>query len=65
MLTFAIENKSNNIMDTIIFEGLKSAYERANEIGETELAKDIYKLTYDNIDWWERDEDEYNTIFSN
>ena len=51
-------------MDTIIFEGLKSAYERANEIGETELAKDIYKLTYDNIDWWERDEDECNTIFS-
>lgn len=52
-------------MDTIIFERLKSAYERANEIGATELAKDIYKLTYDNIDWWERDEDEYNTIFSN
>ena len=65
MLTFAIENKSNNIMDTIIFEGLKSAYERAKEIGATELAKDIYKLTYENIDWWERDEDEYNTIFSN
>ena len=65
MLTFAIRNKSNNIMDTIIFEGLKSAYERANEIGETQLAKDIYKLTYDNMDWWERDEDEYNTIFSN
>ena len=65
MLTFAIRNKSNNIMDTIIFERLKSAYERANEIGETELAKDIYKLTYENIDWWERDEDEYNTIFSN
>ena len=52
-------------MDTIIFEGLKSAYERANEIGATELAKDIYKLTYDNIDWWERDEDEYNTIMGN
>ena len=65
MLTFAIGNKSNNIMDTIIFEGLKSAYERANEIGETELAKDIYKLTYDNLDWWERDEDEYNTIIDN
>ena len=65
MLTFAIGNKSNNIMDTIIFEGLKSAYERANEIGETQLAKDIYKLTYDNMDWWERDEGEDNTIFSN
>ena len=65
MLTFAIRNKSNNIMDTTIFEGLKSAYERANEIGETQLAKDIYKLAYENIDWWERDEDEYNTIFSN
>ena len=52
-------------MDTIIFEGLKYAYERANEIGETQLAKDIYKLAYENIDWWERDEDEYNTIFSN
>ena len=65
MLTFVARNKSNNIMDTIIFEGLKSAYERANEIGETQLAKDIYKLTYDNMDWWERDEDEYNTIFSN
>lgn len=52
-------------MDTTIFEWLKSAYERANEIGETQLAKDIYKLTYDNMDWWERDEDEYNTIFSN
>ena len=65
MLTFAIENKSNNIMDTIIFEGLKSACERAKEIGETQLAKDIYKLTYENMDWWERDEDEYNTIFSN
>ena len=65
MLTFAIENKSNNIMDTIIFEGLKSAFERAKEIGETQLAKDIYKLTYDNLDWWERDEDEYNTIMDN
>ena len=65
MLTFAIRNKSNNIMDTTIFEWLKSAYERANEIGETQLAKDIYKLTYDNMDWWKRDEDEYNTIFSN
>ena len=52
-------------MDTIIFEGLRTAYERAKEIGETQLAKDIYKLTYENIDWWERDEDEYNTIFSN
>ena len=52
-------------MDTIIFEGLKSAFERAKEIRETELAKDIYKLTYENIDWWERDEDEYNTIFGN
>ena len=65
MLTFVARNKSNNIMDTIIFEGLKSAYERANEIGETQLAKDIYKLTYDNLDWWERDEDEYNTIMDN
>ena len=65
MLIFAIENKSNNIMDTIIFERLKSAYERANEIGATELAKDIYKLTYENMNWWERDEDEYNTIFNN
>ena len=52
-------------MDTTIFEGLKSAYERAKEIGATELAKDIYKLTYDNLDWWERDEDEYNTIMDN
>lgn len=51
-------------MNAIIFEGLKSAYERAKEIGETELAKDIYKLTYENLDWWERDEEEYNTIFN-
>ena len=51
-------------MDTIIFERLKSAYERANEIGETEIAKSIYQIVYDNIDWWERDEDEYNNIMN-
>ena len=49
-------------MDEIIYNSLKEAYLRASEIGETEIAKSIYQIVYDNIDWWERDEDEYNNI---
>ena len=52
-------------MDEILYNSLKDAYLRASEIGETEIAKSIFQIVYDNIDWWERDEDEYNTIFSN
>ena len=50
-------------MDSILFDRLKSAYERATEIGATEIAKGIYRIAYDNMDWWERDEDEYRMIF--
>ena len=52
-------------MDSILFDRLKSAYERATEIGATEIAKGIYRIAYDNLDWWERDEDEYRNIFGN
>ena len=52
-------------MDSILFDRLKSAYERATEIGAAEIAKGIYRITYDNLDWWERDEDEYRMIFDN
>ena len=54
-----------NIMDTEIYELLKKAYQRAKEIGEDEIAKGIYRLVYENIDWWERDEDEYERIMNN
>ena len=57
-------NKSN-IMDNEIFELLKRAYQRAQEIGEDKIAKAIYQLVYDNTDWWERDEDEYERIMDN
>lgn len=57
-------NKSN-IMDNEIFELLKKAYQRAQEIGEDEIAKGIYQLVYDNTDWWDRDEDEYERIMDN
>ena len=50
-------------MDSILFDRLKSAYERATKIGATEIAKGIYQIAYDNMDWWERDEDEYMMIF--
>ena len=49
-------------MDETIYNSLKTAYLRASEIGETEIAKSIYQLVYDNIDWWERDENEYESI---
>ena len=49
-------------MDEIIYNSLKEAYLRASEIGETEIAQSIYQIVYDNIDWWERDEDEYESI---
>lgn len=52
-------------MDSILFDRLKSAYERATEIGASEIAKGIYQVTYDNLDWWEREEDEYRMIFDN
>lgn len=51
-------------MDEILYNSLKEAYSRASEIGETEIAKSIYQIVYDNIDWWERDEDEYNNIMN-
>ena len=51
-------------MDIEIYELLERAYLRAQEIGETEIAKSIYQIVYDNIDWWERDEDEYNNIMN-
>ena len=51
-------------MDNEIFELLKKAYQRAQEKGETEIAKSIYQIVYDNIDWWERDDDEYNNIMN-
>ena len=51
-------------MDEIIYSSLKTAYLRASEIGETEIAKSIYQIVYDNIDWWERDEDEYYNIMN-
>ena len=53
-----------NIMDETIYNSLKTAYLRASEIGETEIAKSIYQIVYDNIDWWERDDDEYNNIMN-
>ena len=49
-------------MDEILYNSLKESYLRASEIGETEIAKSIYQIVYDNIDWWERDEDEYESI---
>ena len=49
-------------MDETIYNSLKTAYLRASEIGEIEIAKSIYQIVYDNIDWWERDEDEYESI---
>ena len=49
-------------MDDTIYNSLKTANLRASEIGETEIAKSIYQIVYDNIDWWERDEDEYESI---
>ena len=51
-------------MDETIYNSLKTAYLRASEIGETEIAKSIYQIVYDNIDWWERDDDEYNNIMN-
>lgn len=57
-------NKSN-IMDTEIYELLERAYHRAKEIGEDKIAKGIYRLVYENIDWWDRDEDEYERIMNN
>ena len=52
-------------MENEIFELLKKAYQRAQEIGEDEIAKSIYQLVYDNTDWWDRDEDEYERIMDN
>ena len=52
-------------MDNEIFELLKRAYQRAQEIGEDKIAKAIYQLVYDNTDWWDRDEDEYERIMDN
>lgn len=54
----------DRIMDIEIYELLERAYLRAQEIGETEIAKSIYQIVYDNIDWWERDDDEYNNIMN-
>ena len=51
-------------MDEVLYNSLKEAYLRASEIGETEIAKSIYQIVYDNIDWWERDDDEYNNIMN-
>ena len=51
-------------MDEILNNSLKEAYLRASEIGETEIAKSIYQIVYDNIDWWERDDDEYYNIMN-
>ena len=51
-------------MDETLYNALKTAYLRASEIGETEIAKSIYQIVYDNIDWWERDEDEYESIMN-
>lgn len=45
-------------MDTIIFEALRTAYLRAKEIGDDELARQIYELTNSNVDWWEREDDD-------
>ena len=44
-------------MDEILYNYLNEAYLRASEIGETEIAKSIYLIVYENIDWWERDDD--------
>ena len=52
-------------MDNEIFELLKKAYQRAQEIGEDKIAKGICQLVYDNTDWWDRDEDEYERIMDN
>ena len=49
-------------MDETLYNSLKTAYLRASEIGETEIAKSIYQIVYGNIDWWERDEEEYESI---
>lgn len=52
-------------MDTEIYELLERAYLRAKEIGEDKIAKGIYQLVYESIDWWDRDEDEYERIMDN
>ena len=52
-------------MDTEIYELLERAYHRAKEIGEDKIAKGICQLVYENIDWWDRDEDEYERIMDN
>ena len=51
-------------MDEILYNFLKKAYLRASEIGETEIARSIYQIVYDNIDWWERDDDECDNIMN-
>ena len=52
-------------MDIEIYELLERAYLRAEEIGEDKIAKGICQLVYDNTDWWDRDEDEYETNMDN